>query len=78
MVQLHASINDHIIMNGCLFDGINRNNVIYDGDNPSNHNLLFFSYKDFIDFVIKNVLELIIRISLILYYVCGIKLHILT
>ena len=25
------------------FDGIIRNNVIYDGDNPSNHNLLFLA-----------------------------------
>ena len=37
----HKSCIDHIIMSGCIFDGIIRNNVIYDGDNPSNHNLLF-------------------------------------
>ena len=27
----------------CIFDGIIRNNVIYYGDNPSNHNLLFLA-----------------------------------
>ena len=30
-------------MSGCIFDGIIRNHVIYDGDNPSNHNLLFLA-----------------------------------
>ena len=39
----HKSCIDHIIMSGCIFDGIIRNNVIYDSDNPSNHNLLFLS-----------------------------------
>ena len=32
-------------MSGCIFDGIIRNNVIYDGDNPSNHNLKFLAVK---------------------------------
>ena len=41
----HKSCIDHIIMSGCIFDGISRNNVIYDGDNPSNHNLLFLAVK---------------------------------
>ena len=41
----HKSCIDHIIMSGCIFDGIRRNNVIYDGDNPSNHNLLFLAVK---------------------------------
>ena len=39
----HKSCIDHIIMSGCIFDGIIRNNVIYDGDNPSTHNLLFLA-----------------------------------
>ena len=41
----HKSCIDHIIMSGCIFDGIRRNNVIYDGDNPSNRNLLFLAVK---------------------------------
>ena len=41
----HKSCIDHIIMSECIFDGIIRNNVIYDGDNPSNHNLLFLAVK---------------------------------
>ena len=32
-------------MSGCIFDGISRNYVIYDGDNPSNHNLLLLAVK---------------------------------
>ena len=39
----HNSCIDHIIMSGCIFGGTIRNNVIYDGDNPSNHNLLFLA-----------------------------------
>ena len=30
-------------MCGYIVDGIIRNNVIYDGDNPSNHDLLFLA-----------------------------------
>ena len=37
----YKSCIDHIIMSGCIFKGIIRINVMYDGDNPSNHNLLF-------------------------------------
>ena len=32
-------------MSGCICDGIIRTNVIYDGENPSNHNLLFLAVK---------------------------------
>ena len=33
-------------MSGCISDGIIRNNVIYDGDSPSNHNLLFLAVNN--------------------------------
>ena len=42
----HKSCIDHNIMSGCIFDGIIRDNVLYDGDNPSNHNLLFLARLD--------------------------------
>ena len=41
----HKSCIYHIIMSGCIFEGIIKNNVIYDSDNPSNHYLLFLAVK---------------------------------
>ena len=70
----HKSCIDHIIMSGCIFDGIIRNNVIYDGDNPSNHNLLFWLY---IVYRICPIFEVEIQIRPKGKYVRGIKLHLL-
>ena len=39
----------HILVDNCIFDRIIDNYVIYDGANPSNHNVLYLSIKNFRD-----------------------------
>ena len=45
----HKSCIDHILVDNCIFDRIIDNYVIYDGANPSNHNVLYLSIKNFRD-----------------------------
>ena len=40
---------DHVLVDNCIFDRIIDNYVIYDGVNPSNHNVLYLSIKNFRD-----------------------------
>ena len=45
----HTSCIDHICVYNCIFDRTIDNYIIYDGANPSNHNVLFLSIKNFRD-----------------------------
>ena len=45
----HKSCIDHILVDNCIFNRIIDNYVIYDGVNPSNHNVLYLSIKNFRD-----------------------------
>ena len=43
----HTSCIDHILVDKCIFDIIIDNCVIYDGANPSNHNVHYLYIKNF-------------------------------
>ena len=50
----HKSCIDHILVDNRIFDIILDNYVIYDGANPSNHNVLYLSIKNFRDMYAKS------------------------
>ena len=50
----HKSCIDHILVDTCVFNSITDTYVVYDGANPSNHNVLYLSITNFKDMYYAN------------------------
>ena len=68
----HTSCIYDILVDNCVFNSITDNYVVYDGNNPSNHNVLYLSITNFKDMYYAS---LTVLIALLNMYVRGKERH---